>query len=237
MDLALRSHETEWMDAPDLELFTLEKVFRDINRANAWLGGNRITIKAVHELIKTVQKKSYTILDLGCGDGQMLRELAISLRKKGIQAKLIGLELREDVAMIARSSSRDFPEIEYVQGDILHLNDEKHACDIVLCTLTLHHFGDERLPGLLNNFSRLAKIGVVINDLHRHRFAYYLFMLFGFLFLKTAIARNDGLVSIRRGFKKAELDALSEQVTNANHTIKWQWAFRFVWTLRTKRPI
>ena len=231
MQLTLRNTETELMDDPNLGVHELEEVFEDINRANALLGGNSISLNAVEELTQKHSKKSYTILDMGCGDGYMLRKTALFLRKKGIKAQLIGMDLREDILSIARKKSTEFPEITYKKQDVLALKPDKFKCDIVLCTLTMHHFNNNEISVFLDKFISIADLGVVINDLQRSKVACYLFKVFRFFFLKTAIAKKDGLTSIQSGFLKSELEDLAKNIPNVTHNINWKWAFRYLWTL------
>ena len=74
-----------------------------------------------------------------------------------------------------------------------------------MCTLFLHHFKNEELISILKTTTEKATIGVVVNDLHRHKLAYYLFKLIGY-FIKNKMVRQDGLTSILRAFKRKERD-------------------------------
>lgn len=237
MDLSIRNTEIELMDKPELEAALLREVFKDINRVNKMLGGNKITIEAVWELIVSDIDKTYAITDLGCGDGAMLREIATFLRKKGVTCELKGIEIRNDVLTIARIASQDYPEIIYEQGDILDPKLYEDTCDILLCTLTLHHFKDAQIPKILEGFSRMAKTAVVLNDLHRSNLSYYLFSIFSLFFIRTKIGKLDGITSIKSGFKKNELIALSAQMPNFDHRIHWKWAFRYLWIMNPPRII
>jgi len=235
MQLALRNTDTELMDNPNLEVHDLIKVFKDINRVNNLLGGSKISLNALWKLIKNHPKESYTILDMGCGDGYMLRETALFLRKRNINVKLIGLDLREDILAIAKEASIDFPEISYKKQNVLALQPDNFKCDILLCTLTIHHFNNEEILVFLKKFIAISKLGVVINDLQRSKLACYLFKTFRFFFLKTTIAKKDGLTSIKSGFLKAELQDFATQIPNVIHKIEWEWAFRYVWVMQTNR--
>lgn len=230
MDLSERSKEIELMDGFQGTENELELVLTDINRVNAVLGGNAITLEAVFRLLRKHPKKSYTILDVGCADGNMLREIALRARKAKIIIKLIGLDLNDLSLVIAKKKSLKFPEIEYLNQDVFTL--ENMDLDIVITTLTLHHFRDRDIPKFLHRFSEMASIGVVINDLQRSRLAYYLFRAFSVIFIKTYTAKHDGLISILRGFKKKELQNFADQLPNIDHQISWKWAFRFRWVLQ-----
>lgn len=235
MDLSKRNTERELMDDPKVRTATLLNVLKDINRANRMLGGNRITISAMARLMEENPKESYTIVDMGCGDGTMLRAVALFCRKKGYAVKLIGLDLSEKAIQIAKDASQGFSGIQFLQKDILELKMGDLECDILLCTLTVHHFHNEQIPIFLKQFVKLARIGVVINDLQRSSLAYYLFKGFSAIFIRTKIARHDGLISIKSGFTKRELMGFSHALPQMEHTIHWKWAFRYVWVIGTDR--
>ena len=232
MGFKTRNTETEWMDLPDTKKEELEQVLIDINRVNRLLNGYRCTLSAVNELIRDHPQRSYTILDMGCADGVMLREIVRYCRKSQTAIQCIGLDLNEDSLQIARANSRDYPEIRYVRQDIMSTEDADLQCDILTCTLTMHHFDNEQIPIFLKRFTELSRIGIVINDLQRSRSAYYLFKVFSTIFIRTKMARHDGGISIKSGFTKAELFAFSKAIPRAKHRIRWKWAFRYVWVIR-----
>ena len=235
MDFQYRNTQAELMDNPNVNIDMLRLVFKDINKSNRFLGGNAITLANVCRLIKEFPRKQYTIVDMGCGDGEMLRELAVYFEDTEIEVVLVGLDLNENALTIARELSVEFPEITFFKQDILALKPQDFYCDILLCTLTMHHFSNEQIPLFLSKFTELAKIGIVINDLQRSVLAYYLFKGFSAIFIKTKIAKHDGLISIRSGFKKKDLISFSKDLAHTNHSINWKWAFRYVWVMQTVR--
>lgn len=236
IDTTFRNTDPELMDDPKVPEAVLRKVLEDISRVNRLLNGNRITVKAVDQLIKETPREKYTIVDMGCGDGQMLREVADYYLKKEIHVQLIGIDLSEKGIQIAQALSKEYPEIQFLRQDILTVKAEALQCDILLCTLTMHHFSNEEIPKFLIQFVKLANIGVVINDLQRSKVAYYLFKLFSIIFIKTGIGRLDGLTSIKSGFKKDELVAFSNLIPHVYHSVQYKWAFRYLWLIRTNRP-
>jgi ubiquinone/menaquinone biosynthesis C-methylase UbiE len=231
-----RNTDPELMDDPKVPEPILREVLEDISRVNRLLNGNRITVMAVYELIRENPQEMYTIVDMGCGDGQMLRQVADFCRKKAIQVKLIGIDLSEKGIQIAQEQSQGYPEIHFLRQDILTMQADKLLCDILLCTLTMHHFNNAEIPKFLEQFVKLTQIGVVINDLQRSKAAYYLFKLFSIIFIKTKIGRSDGLTSIKSGFKRNELMFFSKAIPNVYHSVQYKWAFRYLWLMRTNRP-
>ncbi len=233
MDFSFRSDALEHLDQHGLDLASYIRVYDDINRCNNLLGGTRITLNAIDKLINGSNKKSYTIYDMGCGDGEMLRQVANHLKSKSISCDLVGIDVEDTVLEVAQEASKEFENITYRKQDILSINiaDE---CDIVLCTLTMHHFQDEKIESFLQKFVQIASVGIVINDLQRSWLAYQLFRVFSLVFIRSSIAKDDGLTSISKGFRLHELQQYAKKFKEHGHYIKWKWAFRYVWILTPK---
>tara|TARA_R110001592_G_scaffold9544_2_gene50514 strand:+ start:257 stop:964 length:708 start_codon:yes stop_codon:yes gene_type:complete len=234
VDFTRRSTEIEIMDTYSGTTKELDTILQDINKVNRLLGGYSITLSAVFKLLALENKESYTILDMGCAEGTMLRKLATEARKRNIKLNLIGVDLNKQGLELATYYSTEYPEITFLEADILTTDFSKWNIDVVMTTLTLHHFSDEGVVKFVNQFNTLAALGVVINDLDRNPLAYYLFKAFSFFFIKTVIAKKDGLLSIQRAFKKKDLLEYAAQVKSASHDIQWKWAFRYVWVLKKK---
>ncbi|WP_299222509.1 methyltransferase domain-containing protein [uncultured Aquimarina sp.] len=233
VNLEYRSNEAELMDDPEVNEKDLGIALEDISRVNRLLGGNNITINAVLDEIKKRQStKKLVIMDLGCGDGEMLRKLADSFNKKEIKARLIGIDNNEKCLLQARELSASHNEIEFHNKNILTLEKEDFHCDIIICTLTLHHFKDEEIKRVLRKSLELVSEAVIINDIHRNKWSYYLFKIFSYFFIKGYIAKNDGLVSVKRGFKRKELIRFAKELKLNVYQLDWKWAFRYRWVIR-----
>tara|TARA_B100001059_G_scaffold203492_1_gene212160 strand:- start:1573 stop:2295 length:723 start_codon:yes stop_codon:yes gene_type:complete len=231
VDTSNRSSEKEIMDD-----FTLKGVlFRDaldkLEIINRLLGGNKVTIKGLKKLLKNQSKnKIITIVDLGCGHGDILRDIAKFGRKNNYTFRLIGIDANIAAINYAKELSKGYSELSFIAIDIFSEDFKKQSYDIVLCTLFLHHFKNNELISFLKTTIEKATIGVVINDLHRHKLAYYLFKLIGF-FIKNKMIREDGLTSVLRAFKKKDLENISKQI-KVYFSIQWKWAFRYLWILK-----
>jgi len=234
IDTSRRSTAPEIMDDFELEGEILRDALDKIASINRLLGGNKVTLDGVKALIRSKPKHQLIrILDIGCGNGDMLRALADYGKNENLNFELIGIDANNFTIEHARSLSVNYQNISYECKDIFEELDKSTKCDIMLCTLTLHHFTDEDIIKLLQNFKRLAKLGIVINDLHRSAIAYYLFNALCFVFRLNDMSREDGLVSILRGFKKADLQRYSKQLNLKFCSINWKWAFRYQWIIKT----
>ncbi len=235
IDTSQRTDKTEIMDDFDLQGAELEKTLEDLDHINKWLGGNKITLQGIQKLLKNYPKDTPVhIVDVGCGNGAVLREIAQWGRAKNYKLRLTGIDANTYAIDIAKRVSRKYPEISYSPVNIFSENFGAQEFDIILCTLTLHHFKDPQIKEILNNFYRQCKIGVVINDLHRSRHAYYLFQVFCKVFIKNKIAKEDGLTSILRGFKRRDLQEFASQIP-AKHDINWKWAYRYQWIMEKNK--
>ena len=223
-----RSKQIEIMDDLTLDGESMKQLMNDLRRVNKWLGGTHITIDGIAQLLDSQSKReTITILDVGCGDGEMLRECARYGIKEGLTFQLIGIDANENILNEAKERSKDFQNISFKPMNIFSEELVELDIDIALCSLFLHQFSDTDIIEILNKLIVKSKFGVVVNDLHRSQLAFGLYKLFSNVFLKTPIARHDGLVSIARGFKRKELEQLIGSSTNDVATIKWKWAFRY----------
>ena len=231
VDTSYRSKDIEIMDDLDMSGELLIKTLDQIAGINKWLGGNGLTIDGIKTILKTQSKdKTISIIDLGCGNGDMLREVADFGKTNGYKIELLGLDANQTTIDYAIQLSADYPEITYRKEDVLSKEFETHSYDIALCTLFLHHFEDTVALSFIQTLVKNAKIGVVINDLHRHRLAYYLFKILT-LFINNDMVKTDGLISILRGFKRKDLERFSKKI-NYKSTITWRWAFRYQWIIK-----
>ncbi len=227
-----RSTQPEIMDDFNLQGAEMEVLLSDLKRVNLLLGGNAITINGINKLLENKNNKTITIVDIGCGDGELLRQCAKHTRKKGWSCQFIGIDANEYILKTAAERSTNFPEITYKVINVLSEEIKTIKADVFLCTLFLHHFDNQEITQVLTNLVSQAKVGVVINDLHRSKLAFNLFKLFSAIFIKTTIAKHDGLVSVARGFKKQDLFKISKTIPVKQHFIAWKWAFRFQWILK-----
>ena len=227
-----RSTEEEIMDDLLMEGDMLQKTLDQIAAINKRLGGNKATIDGLHTLLKNKSRDStVSIIDLGCGSGDMLRAVADYGRENNYNFKLTGVDANEFTVNYARKLSTGYPEINYLKMDVLDSAFGERCYDIALATLFLHHFKNEEIEKMLGLLMKKVKTGIVINDLHRSRTAYYLFKLVS-LFISNPMVKNDGAISVLRGFKKKELITLDKKLQDTAGSIRWKWAFRYQWIIK-----
>ena len=227
-----RTEAVEIMDDFSLEGEELREALDKIASINQLLGGNKLTLQGIEQLLReTSVTKRITILDVGCGNGDMLRMLSDYANKNNLKFELIGVDANAFTIEHARLLSREYTTISYLCEDIFSKVFTEVKYDILLCTLTLHHFKNEDIESILDIFHKQATLGIVINDLHRSMLAYRLFQLVCLVFRLNRMSREDGLTSILRGFKKKELEDFSKKIQAKKQSIAWKWAFRYQWII------
>ena len=221
------------MDDFSLEGMHLRENLDILSTINKWLGGNQITLNGVDKLVRSEpEHRKFKIVDLGCGNGDMLRRISKLGDKMGYEFDLVGIDANKDSINYAKELSAGYKNITYLQLNIFSEDFKVHEYDIALLTLFLHHLSNEEIMANLNMIRNKSRLGVVVNDLHRNKLAYYLFSIIS-VFFNNRIVRNDGLVSILRAFKRSELENFAKKL-KIKSDIRWRWAFRFQWIMYTK---
>lgn len=225
---AQRSEELEHIDTGDYTPEEYEGCLAELRRVNRWLGDVSALKRSVLPDIARAGAREFTLLDVGAGTGELLREVALAARSRGATPHLIGLELNERAAFAASEESREFPEVTSVRGDALSLPFADGAFDYVMCSLFTHHFRDDACVRVLREMARVARHRVYCIDLHRHPVAYYFYTTVGRLILHNRLVREDGALSILRGFRPGELQRLGERAGLKEVKVERRFPYRLV---------
>lgn len=232
LDTTYRTDLEESMDDFSLDNDDLTTALDDIAKINRFLGGNAVTLDGVKYLLKELPENSeITIMDFGCGSGDMLRMLSKYGAANNLKFNLIGIDANEATIRHAENCSADYKNITYLAEDIFKYDFSQYKIDIAVMTLTLHHFKDEDILKILGTVNNLVTKGTVVNDLQRSKVAYRLFQLIIFIFRLDRMTADDGLISILRGFKKADLEKYASALNLKKYRIAWKWAFRYQWII------
>jgi ubiquinone/menaquinone biosynthesis C-methylase UbiE len=217
MKLKHRSSEPELMDSEE-DAEEIRSALGELKLINRMLGGNSVTSAGIMKIKEHFRLHRIKLLDAGSGTSDIFfqdpdnTEEITSIDKNFLICKMI----------------RDSGRIEKVIcGNVLSFPFKERSFDVVHASLFIHHFSDEELKLLLEYFCSAAKYGVLINDLQRSYISYYAFKLLTLLFSRNRLVKNDGLVSIKRGFKKEELIKLLDN-TGYKYLLERRWAFRWL---------
>jgi ubiquinone/menaquinone biosynthesis C-methylase UbiE len=195
---------------------------------NRWLGDSRAIVETLENETRRDPRGHISVLDVGAGSGELLRVIDNWTRKSGKELHGVGVELnaRSAEAILQQSESR----IDAVRADALKLPFSNGSFDYVICSLFTHHFVDHQVVQILEEMSRVATRKIIVIDLHRHPIAYLLYTTVGKLFLHNRLLREDGALSILRGFKSNELVSLATQARLHEISVARHFPFRLVLT-------
>lgn len=213
-DLARRSSEPELLDE-GVPASEVRASLRDLRRVNRWLGGRRGILPAARPHLRPGGR----LLDVGCGSADIpafvMSRVPGPVLAVGVDLKL--LHVREAA-----------PEVRVVVADARLLPFAEYSFDVVTASHFLHHFDGEDLLAVVRGLLRLARGVLVVSDLHRETVP----LLFGHAFFpllfRSRVSVADGLVSIRRGFRPAELRAVLEEAGARSVTLRRVFPYRLL---------
>ena len=223
-----RSYEPEHIDKGDYTPEEYEGCLAELRRVNRWLGDVSALKRSVLPDIGRGGLHEFTLLDVGAGTGELLREVALAARSRNAAARLVGLELNGRAAEGLLEESRGFAEVASVRADAFRLPFADGAFDYVMCSLFTHHFRDDACVRVLKEMARVARRRVYCIDLHRHPVAYYFYTTVGRLILHNRLVREDGALSILRAFRPAELQRLGERAGLKEVKVERRFPYRLV---------
>ena len=171
---------------------------RSLEKVNRWLLGYRPTLAWLKRLPHGLRDAVH-IVDVGCGGGDLLRQIAVWARRRGIAVQLTGIDLNPYAAHAAAEFTPKELGITWMTGDAMVYRPEK-PIDIVVSSLMAHHLEDEEIVALLRWMEATVKIGWFINDLERSEWSSRMFGWGRW----HRIVKHDGPVSFRRAFRKED---------------------------------
>jgi SAM-dependent methyltransferase len=221
-----RSDKKELLDESNISTVLLRKNLKELDFLNRTTGGHANSIRGIKELISD-REKTYSIADLGCGSGDILKVIANWARENNFRVKLTGVDKNPDVIEYLKIHCFEYPEITGITSDYMEYC-KKEEIDIVHCSLFCHHLNDDELLQLFIYFRKNIKTGFIINDLQRYWLPFYSAWLLTRVFNGSELSKNDGPISVLRGFKSNELIDLLLNAGIYNYSVSKVWAFRFL---------
>ncbi len=206
--LQSRVDREELMDLPSTSRAEFEEALTDIQWVNRYLRGADTLIDAVDELVSPLQKREFTVLDMGTGAGDIPIALVQWGQKQGIRFKVTAVDLHPVAVEYARQKTSGFPEIEVIQADALNLPFADGQFDLVVSSMFMHHLNTDEAVRLLQEMARLSRIGFVVNDLERSPLAWLGIRALGAVLRKGRVFRHDAPLSVQRGFQVRDVEEL-----------------------------
>jgi len=232
-----RRRGSEILDDPSQNVTLAVRSLHDIALSNRLFGGQRAVLRELAPLLRAHRNAHgahgvnapYTLLDVGTGLGDIPFAASAFAARLGVTLRTIGLEL--DPALAAAAASQCSVALS---GDAMRLPFADGSIDVITLSQVLHHFESPAADALLRECSRVARVAVIVHDLRRSWFAVGGLWSVSFLLGFHAVSRNDGVVSILRGFTVHELRALVKRATGCAATVRRALGWRITATWRVR---
>ncbi|HXQ28266.1 MAG TPA: methyltransferase domain-containing protein [Gemmatimonadales bacterium] len=200
----------ELLDDPCAEPAAVRAELRDIARLNLLFGGVRAVVGALEPFFAEATTESrandWTLLDVGTGLGDIPRAVARAARRFGITLRLVGVERNRAAALAARAQAD--PTLAPVLADGAALPLGPGSVDVVIASQVLHHLPPALAVRWIAGLNAVARRAVVIADLRRSWIAIAGLWLASFPLGFGAVTRHDAVLSLRRGYRRHELDSM-----------------------------
>lgn len=227
-----RKMQKELLDADGIPFEDIRQNMKELNAINTWLGGHAITITGLKKIMQQAATpvKVLSICETGCGGGDNLLAIQQWGNRNGMRMRLTGIDIKKDCIEYARENNTN-TSFEWIQSDYRLVNFPTEKPDIIFCSLFCHHFSDDELVAMMQWMQQNSRLGFFINDLHRHRAAYYAIKILTQLFSKSYLVKHDAPLSVMRGFKRKEWKSILQRAGITHYDITWKWAFRWLITV------
>jgi 2-polyprenyl-3-methyl-5-hydroxy-6-metoxy-1,4-benzoquinol methylase len=222
----MRAEAAELMDDFSIGGAELREALRQLRLLNRIFVASAPTLYGVKRLWEKANKpRSLSILDVGAGSGDVNRQLLKWADEQGIQLAIRLVDLTEEACEEARLFFHNEPRVQVRQGDLFAL--PEGSADIVTGTQFLHHFEEAELPRAVASMLGVSRLGVVINDIHRHWIAWAAVWLTTRMISSNRYILNDGPLSVAKGFRADDWRKLGQMLGLPAIDYKWRPLFRY----------
>jgi ubiquinone/menaquinone biosynthesis C-methylase UbiE len=222
-----RSEEAELLDDSAHDKDELAANLRDIRRVNHLLGGTSTILRHLPNLLATISpEQPVTLLDLATGSGDIPLAVSQWASKRNLAFTIAASDYSEDILAVAKDQIAGHPEITLARYDARAVPLPDKHFDIVLCSLSLHHFSPDDAVRVLREMNRLARTGFILNDLRRGRLGYAAAWIASRLTTRNRLTRNDAPLSVLRAYTPAELEDLLQRAGIEDASISTHLWFR-----------
>ncbi|WP_299255886.1 methyltransferase domain-containing protein [uncultured Aquimarina sp.] len=227
MNLRIRLHTSEQLDNLSLSGKKLSKALSSLKLINKLFGNHKQLAKGTLDYcIKNPNKKSFHILDIGCGGGDSIYNVSKKLSKKGIRGGFLGIDGNPQSIIYANSQYARYNHIQFKVDNILDHSFSIPDCDIIISSHFIYHFEDEELIKFIKRIKEKGIKHLIFSELKRSKTAYFLFKYSSYFLPISKLAKQDGLIAIQRAFTVNELENILDRSDVKKYTVSKKIWFR-----------
>ena len=231
----------ELMDDPAIDPVIHRRALIGLRRVNKLCQTGKHLANEILAIAKKNNRNSLSILDIGCGSGDVAINVAQRLAGK-IECTVTGWDISQTAVDCAAKdwAAKDWAEqpnrlpatnqtnveVQFQQADVFQTTNAKY--DVVYCCLFLHHFTEEQAVQLLTRMKQIASVAVVVDDLVRSRLGYVLAQIGCQLLSRSPIVHFDGPQSVRAAFTESEALGLADEAGMKSCSVRRHWPERYL---------
>jgi len=226
-DLSQRSTRPELMDTESVSFAEFHDCLHTLRIINTFTLAYRPTLRWFKRMMAGVgSHQSISVMDIGCGGGDMLRRIWTWARERHFDLELIGIDLHPWSKKSAEQvTPRDAP-IRFETADLFSLDPCRRA-DFIVSSLFAHHLTDREVVRFIQWMDCHATRGWFINDLHRHPLPRFFIKYAVRLLFSNRMIQHDAPLSVARAFRASEWRYLLGEAGIPAERTKIEWFFPF----------
>jgi len=221
-----RSEEREWSETCDVS----PDFFAYFKLPNALFMNHRLIYGFLKGFLN--REKENSILDVGCGGGDLLQYLAVHLRKDGFRFSLTGVDVNLAAVGVAQARTKAWRKVRVIYGPV---EEAGGFYDAAVASQILHHLSPSDAPKLLKSVYARVSRGIVISDLVRSRAAYWLVKAAVYATTTDRMHRHDGPLSVLRSYTDDEIGRMMKEVGISSFSIRNLFPRKFLVVTKTGR--
>ena len=205
-----RNLRDELLDLDEAPYEEVRDSLNDVATVNRYLSGYRVLLYHAGKFLKEHQlNRPFTVLDAATGSADQPVALVKLARGLGVPIQITAIDINSKMLKMAKDEICQYPEIRLVQCDVLALPFKDDGFDLAVNNLSLHHFTSDNAVEILKSIYKSARLGFLVNDLHRSRIAHAVIFLLTRIFTRNRLTRYDAPVSVMNAFTPSEFRELA----------------------------
>ena len=213
------------MDGEDVTTPDFAALIHDLAIVNTVTLARRPTLRWLRQATRGLDH--FSLVDVGSGEGDMLRSIHAWAVKHNKTCDLTGVDLNPRSEAAARAATDPALGIDFRTGDVFNYKPATLP-DFIVSAITTHHMTDAQVARFLAWLDATAVRGWYNSDLRRHWFAFYGFRALAAVARWHPTVRHDGGISVARSFVRDDWEALiaASGIPRAGVALTGEFPFR-----------